>query len=149
MSKKTTEDQTQRQTDCKNEPERVKRISFQRQLSCTLTRDQLLMKGSEQAGLLSQRDGIEAALKAAQKAGKAQIDEVEAAMRRVAGEIRDKAELRLVGCVRVHDWQKATVAEFREDTGEEIASRRMSEEEKQREMDFGDGDVDSEFSGGE
>jgi hypothetical protein len=127
------------------QPERVKRVTFQRQLSCALSRDQLLNKGSEQAAMLSQRDGIEAALKAAQKAGKAQIDEVEAAMRRVAGEIRDRAELRLVGCVRAHDWERGTVTEYRDDTGEEIASRRMSDDEKQREMDFGDGDVDSEF----
>lgn len=128
--------------------ERVKRVPFQRQLSCTLTRDQLLVKGSEQASYLSQRDGIEASLKAAQKAGKAQIDEVEASMRRVAGEIRDRAELRLVGCTRVHDWEHGTVTEYRDDTGEEVSSRRMGEDEKQREMDFGDGDVDSEFGEG-
>jgi hypothetical protein len=131
----------------KEKPDRVRVIPFQRQLSCTLTREELLCKGSEQSALLSRRDGIEEALKAAQKAGKAQIAETEASMRRVSGEVRDRAELRLVQCERRIDWEHGTVTEIRCDTGEEVSSRHLSEDEKQKELDFGDGDVESEFGG--
>lgn len=126
-------------------PDRTKKVPFQRQLSCHLTREEVEQRADESARLVERRDHFEAELKSAQKSGKAQLSEMDAELRRVSTEVRDKATVRLVDCDRVQDWDAGTVTEVRRDTGEVISSRKMTDEEKQRELDLGDGDVDKEF----
>jgi len=124
--------------------EHVRKEPFSRQLSCQLTREEVEERARESAQLLERRDQFDDELKSAQKSGKARLTEMEAELRRLATEVRDRAVLRLTQCERRLDYDAGTVSEVRGDTGEFIQTRKMTEEEKQRELDLG-GDVDKEF----
>lgn len=123
----------------------VRTERFQRQLLCDLSREEVEERATEAARLIDQLDQQEADMKAAQKAAKARIEESETQLRRVSGEVRDRATIRLTDCQRVFDWDKGEVREIRSDTGEVMATRPMSDEEKQKGFDFSDGSVDDEF----
>src|SRR3972149_385804 len=125
--------------------EHVRKEPFQRQLSCQLTREEVEERARESAQLLERRDQFEDELKSAQKSGKARLTEMEAELRRLATEVRDRAVLRLTQCERRLDYDAGTVSEVRGDTGEVIQTRKMTDDEKQRELDLGGGDVDKEF----
>ena len=129
------------------EQQHVRKQQFQRQLQCALTIEEWNRRANESARLIERRDQFEAELKSAQKSGKAQLSEMDAELRRINTQIRDRAELRLVQCERVLDYDAGLVSEVRTDTGEVMGSpRKMTDEETQRGFEFGDGDLDEEFS---
>lgn len=137
----------------KDEPRRdEKKEIFERELRVILTPEQVAERADRAAHLLQQRDDKESLAKAAQKHAKSEIDELEATMRRLGGEVRDKATYLPTRCERVFDYRTGTVTETRLDTGEVISERPMTAEERQMAFDErkdddgkGGGDLDADF----
>lgn len=69
--------------------------------------------------------------KAAKERMKDTLDDLEGEVGRLARIVRDKAEDRAVTCTRVYDFAAGQVQVVREDTGEVVATRAMSEDERQ------------------
>lgn len=105
-----------------------------RTLPCVLTEEELLKKGQELAEAVEdiqteeRRQGdIKASMKARLTALGARRDEISIAVRR-------KEEDRDVEVDIFHDYARGIVEDIRRDTGERIAFRPMSEDERQREL---------------
>lgn len=130
----------------------VKIERFTRSLRIALAPPDLEMRGSRVAHLVAQREQKESDRKAANTAAKSQIEEVDAEIKRLAGEIRDKARFDTVNCERRYVYRTGRVVEVRTDTQEEIYERPMTLEERQLELgidDDEDTDGDEEPKSGE
>ena len=133
----------------------VKIEQYMTNLKVILTREEIADRADRAAGLLQDRDTKEQEQKARAKAEKADIDAIEAELRRVSNEVRTKATYQDVQCERRYVYDKSKVQEWRLDTGEMISERDMNETEKQRDLPFDDddkggaggGDLDDEFGG--
>ena len=142
------------------EKNKIRAEKFERKLRVILTREEIEERADRAAHLLGERDAKEELAKAAQKHAKSEIEEIEAQMRRISGEVRDKSTYREIKCERRFDFESKKVIEFRLDTDEEIERRDMTAEELQMGLDFdgapddkpdpdGGGDVDDDFAEGD
>lgn len=118
----------------------VKIEKFTRSLRIALSEPDLQQRGNRVAHLIAQREQKESDRKAANTAAKSQIEEVDAELKRMAGEIRDKARFDTVNCERRYIFRTGRVVEVRTDTGEEIYERPMTLDERQTELDLPDPD---------
>jgi hypothetical protein len=125
-AKKTDEDNT----------DKVKTERFSRSLRITLTAEEVAERADRAAHVLGQRDQKEDDRKAANTAAKSQIEELEAELRRISSEVRDKATYGPVECERRYDYRLGRVVEVRTDTDETIHERAMTIEEKQLDLDI-------------
>jgi hypothetical protein len=116
----------------------VKVENFERNLRVALSTDELATRADRAAHLLKLRDDKEADVKAASAAGKAQIKEYESEMRRIQGEVRDRATYKPVACQRQFNYRMGSVVEMRLDTHEAIHERPMSAEERQLKLGVDD-----------
>ena len=136
----------------KKEAPRDQRVEdFDRDLRVILTTTEVAERADRAAHLIAQRDSRADMAKAAAKHAKSEIDELEATIRRLSGEVRDKACYQATACARTFDYQAGKVIETRKDTGEVISERAMTPEERQ--MSFepkkpGDGDGPQGGGGG-
>jgi hypothetical protein len=105
-------------------------------LPVKLTESEALERADVSARLQQERDAIEAAMKADAAQRKADIQEKDAAMRRLAEEIRQRRTYRAVDCERRFDYSDGKVREVRLDTGEIISERDMTYDERQRKLDL-------------
>lgn len=114
--------------------ERIRVESFQRQLRVALTEKELADRADRASHVLAEIDDKDAARKAAAKAAASQIEELEAELRRLSSEVRDKATYRLVDCERRYDYRAGSVSEERTDTREVLRMAPMTDAERQLEL---------------
>jgi hypothetical protein len=105
--------------------------AFTRLCRVELTHLELADKADRAAHVLRERDGKEADRKAANTAAKSQIEELEAELRKLSGEVRDKATYKPVECERTYDFRIGTVREVRNDTREVLHQHAMTDAERQ------------------
>jgi hypothetical protein len=133
-------------TPAKPKPgEPVKISEFTKDLSCSLTRDQLLMKGARRAQLdadmgahESHADDVKAELKAKEA-------KIRAEAHLVSLQIRTQSEIRQVPCTRFADYETNKMFETRDDTGEVVDTRALTPEERQLGLEFKAEGVDEKF----
>ncbi len=116
----------------------VKVEKFKQSLRVQLTREQVAERADRAAQVLQSRDEKEDEMKAAQKHAKSIIEQLEAELRTLSHEVRTRSIYTPVPCTRTHDYAEGIVYTVREDTSEIIDTRRMTEEEAQRELPFED-----------
>jgi hypothetical protein len=112
-------------------PAEEKVEKFTRQLRVALTEKELAERADRAAHVVRERDGKEEDRKAANTAAKAQIEELDAELKRLSGEVRDKATYALVECERVYDYKLGQVREVRTDTRVVLDLRAMRADERQ------------------
>jgi len=117
-----------------NNDDRVKIERFDRTLRVTLSDEEVAERANAAATTLQRRDEEEAALAADNKLRKAKIGEMDAEIRRLSTEVREKATYRPVPCERRHEYRTGTVREIRTDTYETIGERAMLDHERQQEL---------------
>lgn len=117
---------------------------FTRTLRVGLKPHEIAERADRAAHVIVQRDQKEESRKAANTAAKSQIEELDAELRRVSTEIRDKATYIPVACERRYDYRLGRLLEVRTDTGDTIHERALTIEERQLELD-----VDQSKSGDE
>jgi hypothetical protein len=129
----------------------VKVERFTRSLRIALTTEEVAQRADRAAHVLVMRDQKEAERKAANTAAKSQIEELDAELRRISGEIRDKAKFDTVNCERRFMYRVGRIVEVRLDTKEEIHESAMTLEERQLEMDLerSEGDAEDPADDGE
>lgn len=127
----------------KKKPDDIKTQPYKRDLTVALTRDELDEVAQRMSHKIADRDIREAELKERAKRDKSALKDLETDIRRYANTIRDKAELREIQCERRFNFTTGRVIDVRTDTGVVLSERDMTEEERQKEIDFGD--VDDEF----
>lgn len=114
----------------------MKVVSFTRDLKVPLTPPEVAERADRAARLLEDRDRAEAELKSYATTVKGRIATMEAEMRELSGEVRNKFTYREVECERRFVFTSGMVQEVRLDTEEVLAERAMTEKEKQRDLPF-------------
>jgi hypothetical protein len=110
-----------------------------RVLKCQLTPEEVRERADLAARFVEQRDQKEAEAKTASSHLKSQIKQIDADLRKVSAEVRDRATFRDVELEIHFDYRRAIVVTHRTDTGEVIGERPMLEHERQKELFEGDG----------
>ncbi len=105
-------------------------------LRVNLTTDEVADRANRAAHKLSERDAKEADLKAHTKHAKGVIEALDAELRLLSSEVRQKATYRLTDCERRFNYDTHTVSEVRLDTGEVLHERKMTDSERQMELPF-------------
>ncbi len=111
---------------------------FERNLRVALTDKEIADRANRAAHIIAERDQKDEEREAANKHAKAQIAELEAELRKVSTEVRDRATYRAVSCERAYLFRVGNVTEHRLDTGEQLSERAMSDYERQLEMPLDD-----------
>jgi len=119
-------------------PDETKVEQLTRMLRVVLTRDEVEERADRAAHLLSERDAKQEMAKAAAKQMKSEIEALEAQLREVSTQVRDKACYRETVCERVFNYTAATVTVRRLDTHEVIEERAMTTSERQMGLDLDD-----------
>jgi hypothetical protein len=109
---------------------------FTRQLRVVLTEKEIAERADRSAHMVAERDGKEEARKAANTAMKSQIEELDAQIRKLSNEVRDKATYEPVECERRYDYRAGTVRELRTDTKVVLELRTMRADERQTSLDL-------------
>lgn len=143
MASKKASKKIKNETPEKKDEVRV--ATFSRDLICDLTREEVEERASKAAELVQKRDLKQADFDSQRKYWKNQIEEIEVEIRSVSSEVRSKKTSRQIVCERICDYTSGRVREVRTDTGEALSDRAMTDAERQRELDFGDNDVDEAF----
>lgn len=104
---------------------------FERELGCDLTQDEVRMAGEEAARRRAERQRTEASFETVRKAHKAQLDEIEEHIEHASRMVLEKRTLRDVICELRFDRAIGVAETIRTDTGEVIASRPLSSDERQ------------------
>jgi len=112
----------------------LKTEAFERTLPVRLADNEIADRADRAAHLLAKRDDCEASMKAAAAHAKAQIKEIEAELRKLSTEVRDKTTYRPVACTRFFHYPARRLVEKRDDTGTEIFERQLFESELQVEL---------------
>jgi hypothetical protein len=132
------------QNESSEQPGRIKKHGFVKDLVCDLSREEVESRGQDMAAAKERSSELEGQFDKEKKAWKAKIEDCEREVSRLAGEIISRKTVRPVKCQKVLDFEAGEVREARLDTGEIIATRPMSATERQKELDF-DGDLEEEF----
>jgi hypothetical protein len=130
--------------------EDVKVERFRMNLPVALTREEVALCADRAAQMLKNIDVREDEFKQQAQANRREIARLEADLREVSAEVRERKSYRDVVIERRFDWMAGTVTEIRTDTGEQLNHRPMNDEEAQKALplgddDAGDVDVDEEF----
>lgn len=100
-------------------------------LPCSLTDEEVLKFAGELANANREVDNAIDEKKALTQQATAKVKKAEAHRDNITGIVASRTEWREVSVHRVFDYEKSIVTETRTDTGEVIASRAMSDKEKQ------------------
>ena len=104
----------------------------ERQLKCDLTNIEMLVYGQRMAEWQQAVAELEKALLEYLAENKSKASEAECALSRYAAAVRRKYEYRRVACEVAHNYVTEMVTAMRLDTGEEIESRPMTDDELQQ-----------------
>jgi hypothetical protein len=127
--------------------EDVKIERFRMNLPVALTREEVEERADRAAQMLKNLDMRGDEFKQQAQANRRELARLEADLREVSAEVRERKSYRDVIIERRFDWMAGTVTEIRTDTGEQLNHRTMTEDEAQKALPLGgdDGDVDEEF----
>ena len=117
---------------------RTKTTKETRLLRCALTQEELLAAGEKLAELLDDHRHAVSEKESVVKQYKAKEAELEAQIDSQQILVRNKSEIRKIACLNVLDYTDVTCRVTREDTGEIIADRKLTEDEKQSSLPFDD-----------
>lgn len=120
-------------------------VPFTKDLHCDLTNDELLSRSFELTKALNRDTLLDDLFVKIKKKWKEKLDDSKRHIAEITGVITSRRETRLVQCERVFDYVAFMVVEYRTDTLEKITSRVMTDEERQRILDFGENDPDKEL----
>lgn len=119
----------------KEELEPLPRIrKHTRQLRVDLTDDELISAGQEMADAEQSIGVFEKEAKSYAQNFSSKINTAKAVRSEKSQLLTNKYELRSVECLETIDFEKGVAATVRTDTGEELSTRNLSEDEKQREL---------------
>ena len=107
-----------------------------RRLPVKLTDEEMIIKGQELAELESELTDLESLKRAASKSFAKQIEVKKGKIQRVSHAINTKQENREVECEEVRDEESLKVSIVRKDTGEVVSERLMTDEERQKVLNF-------------
>jgi hypothetical protein len=113
----------------KTEP---KVVLFDSTQKCVLTDKELQEKGAELADAIDEGKRVEAEFAEVKQQFKGKIDGAAGRATGLASTIRAKAEYRSVKCARIFMFDEGVVREMRQDTGEIIAERTMTDTDRQQ-----------------
>jgi len=119
-----------------SEAKRIRKEKFNQALKCKLSQEEILQAGEGMANAQKELLEIEDELASIKAQFKSKVECATALIKKNANLIRDKFQLRAVECQRVFDYDEGIVTEFRTDTGDAIASRPMTDDELQMEMEM-------------
>lgn len=128
-------------------PHKVKTTKEKQLLKVQLTQDELLDAGQRLANLVREQTELESEAKSVASQFKAKIEEKKAGIVKVQSLVHDKYEYRNIPCTRVLDYTDVRCTVTRDDTGEQIESRKLDQDELQMDMGF-DGDKEVEAKDG-
>lgn len=118
--------------------DRVER--FNSTLKCPLSPDEVAKRADRSANLYARIGEKKDEAKAAAKHAKSEIEQLEAELRQLSGEVASRATYRSVECERRYVFAEGVMREQRLDTGDLINSRRMTEAERQLHLPLDDDD---------
>jgi hypothetical protein len=105
-----------------------------RTLAVALTDDELKQKGDILVCRIQERDDVEQARKAAADGFKEHLKEIGGDISSLARQVRTRQEERVVTCMWERDDSRYAMILVRQDTGELVETRPMTDEERQREL---------------
>lgn len=105
-------------------------------LKCLLTQKEILQAGDDLATALDNLTQLQAEKESVVKTFKAKEAELEASVTVKQVLVRNKYDHRPVDCTNVLDYEIAKCYVKRDDTGEEILRRKLTEDEKQTTLSF-------------
>lgn len=108
-------------------------------LKCLLTQEEILQAGDDLATALDNLKQVQAEKDSVSKTFKAKEVELEANITAKQVLVRNKYDYRSIECTNILDFGIAECYVKRNDTGEEIIRRKLTEDEKQTTLPF-DGD---------
>lgn len=113
--------------------------SFTKLLPCKLTEVEKVTRGRELTSRMEDRDQVQMLADEAKAEFKSQIQGHEAVIDQLKRIVLDGSERREIECMYHKDFENNTVLTIRTDTGEEVDSRRMTQEERQEMLPMVDG----------
>lgn len=111
-------------------------------LKVKLTAEEVADRADRAAAVLADRDRKEDEQKAANKHAKSIIESLEAELRTLSGEVRNRSTYSQVACERRYDYALGLVTEIRLDTFETLNQRSMTDGERQMALPFDDDNSD-------
>lgn len=112
---------------------------FSQNLKVTLTAQEIAQRADRAANLVAMIEEKDAEQKAAAKHAKGEIDQLAAELASLSNEVRTRATYRQVECERRFIYTQGVVTETRLDTFDLLNTRKMTESEKQLELEFNEG----------
>lgn len=122
----------------------IKERRYTKPLKCLLTDKELIETGSELSHEIQVLSGIAAELETIKADYKAKSKASDARIQSLTIRMRDKYEMRPVECVEIKNFETKKYLVLRVDTGEEIETRDLREDELQMPLPIGDADGETE-----
>lgn len=144
---------TKKKKPTEKRTEDIKREPFRQKLAVALKPGELADRAQRAAHLIQDHDAKAEEFKSLAKTNKVALDRIATEMREMSRVVREGKEYRDVVCERIYNWTDGSVKDVRQDTGEVIAERGMSEAERQKSLPFpppeSSDDLEDEFGGEE
>lgn len=110
--------------------------TFTQSLKVQLTPAEVADRADRAAQMIAERDAKEEEQKAAAKHAKSVIESLDAEIRRLSNEVRTRSTYSPVECQREWRYGDGIFREVRNDTGEELINRRLTDAERQLNLPF-------------
>jgi hypothetical protein len=107
-------------------------------LPCTLTTEERLQAAERMALLIGQRDNVAADLREFSAQQRDRLKHIDGEIAQVAARLRSGSEDRIIAVVLVANTLAGTADTLRTDTGEMIASRPLTDQDRQQAFNFRD-----------
>jgi hypothetical protein len=104
-------------------------------LECKLTEAELKESGKKLADAIQKKTEVEARVESFKTQAKGEIAEIDATIGKMSALVNNEKEFRNVECEITWDFKKGLKSFIRKDTGEIAKTEKISEEERQRELD--------------
>lgn len=104
-------------------------------LECKLTEAELKESGKKLADGIQKKTEVESRVESFKTQAKAEVAEIDATIGKMSALVNNEKEFRMVECEISWDFKKGVKTFIRKDTGEVAKTERITEEERQRELD--------------
>lgn len=111
-----------------------KRQEVQHECMVALTKDEVIERATELAGLLGDHSEQEEEFKEESKQKRAELKELRERIDELGEVVRTKKEKREVNCYEIPDYEKEVVEVFRSDTDERVHARQLTPEDRQQQL---------------
>jgi hypothetical protein len=119
----------------------VKHTEETHTLPCKLTTEEIADAAEELASAIQELEGVEIEKKAVAKEYNSQVDNIKKRIHRLMTHVKNGVAYRSVKCDLQFHIKKVLAILVREDTGDIIEERPMTEEEKQMQIEFSDDNI--------